>query len=300
MASKTKKKHKRDVEARASAEGQASAEAPASTDSEAQSTSGPPPRMKRKEYEQEMRLLHGELVAMQEWVKGSGAKICIVFEGRDTAGKGGTIKRITERVSPRVFRVYALPAPSEREKSQMYLQRYVPHLPAAGEVAIFDRSWYNRAGVERVMGYCTPAETERFLEQVPAVEKAMVDSGIYLLKYWLDVGADEQTRRLQSRMQDPRKIWKLSDMDLKSYSRWYDYSRARDAMFAATDTPWAPWYVAYTDDKKRGRLNIISHLLSQIPYKPLTSRDVSLPRRQRRGNYVEPELTVRYVPTPFG
>jgi polyphosphate kinase 2 len=300
MASKTKKKHKRDVEARASAEGQASAEAPASTDSEAESTSGPPPRMKRKEYEQEMRLLHGELVAMQEWVKGSGAKICIVFEGRDTAGKGGTIKRITERVSPRVFRVYALPAPSEREKSQMYLQRYVPHLPAAGEVAIFDRSWYNRAGVERVMGYCTPAETERFLEQVPAVEKAMVDSGIYLLKYWLEVGADEQTRRLQSRMQDPRKIWKLSDMDLKSYSRWYDYSRARDAMFAATDTPWAPWYVAYTDDKKRGRLNIISHLLSQIPYKPLTSRDVSLPRRQRRGNYVEPELTVRYVPTPFG
>jgi len=300
MASKTKKKHKRDVEARASAEGQASAEAPASTDSEAESTSGPTPRMKRKEYEQEMRLLHGELVAMQEWVKGSGAKICIVFEGRDTAGKGGTIKRITERVSPRVFRVYALPAPSEREKSQMYLQRYVPHLPAAGEVAIFDRSWYNRAGVERVMGYCTPAETERFLEQVPAVEKAMVDSGIYLLKYWLDVGADEQTRRLQSRMQDPRKIWKLSDMDLKSYSRWYDYSRARDAMFAATDTPWAPWYVAYTDDKKRGRLNIISHLLSQIPYKPLTPRDVSLPRRQRRGNYVEPELTVRYVPTPFG
>jgi polyphosphate kinase 2 len=300
MASKTKKKHKGDVEARASAEGQASAEAPASTDSEAESTSGPPPRMKRKEYEQEMRLLHGELVAMQEWVKGSGAKICIVFEGRDTAGKGGTIKRITERVSPRVFRVYALPAPSEREKSQMYLQRYVPHLPAAGEVAIFDRSWYNRAGVERVMGYCTPAETERFLEQVPAVEKAMVDSGIYLLKYWLEVGADEQTRRLQSRMQDPRKIWKLSDMDLKSYSRWYDYSRARDAMFAATDTPWAPWYVAYTDDKKRGRLNIISHLLSQIPYKPLTSRDVSLPRRQRRGNYVEPELTVRYVPTPFG
>jgi len=300
MASKTKKKRKGAVEAHASAEGQASAEAPASTDSEAESTSGPPPRMKRKEYEQEMRLLHGELVAMQEWVKGSGAKICIVFEGRDTAGKGGTIKRITERVSPRVFRVYALPAPSEREKSQMYLQRYVPHLPAAGEVAIFDRSWYNRAGVERVMGYCTPAETERFLEQVPAVEKAMVDSGIYLFKYWLEVGADEQTRRLQSRMQDPRKIWKLSDLDLKSYSRWYDYSRARDAMFAATDTSWAPWYVAYTDDKKRGRLNIISHLLSQIPYKPLTPRDVSLPRRQRRGNYVEPELTVRYVPTPFG
>ena len=299
MASKTKKKHKGDVEAHASAEGQASVEASASTDSEAQSTSGPPPRMKRKEYEQEMRLLHGELVAMQEWVKGSGAKICIVFEGRDTAGKGGTIKRITERVSPRVFRVYALPAPSEREKSQMYLQRYVPHLPAAGEVAIFDRSWYNRAGVERVMGYCTPAETERFLEQVPAVEKAMVDSGIYLLKYWLDVGADEQTRRLQSRMQDPRKIWKLSDMDLKSYSRWYDYSRARDAMFAATDTPWAPWYVAYTDDKKRGRLNIIRHMLDNVPYQPLKHEDVTLPKRQKPDGYQEPALTVRHIPTPF-
>ena len=237
---------------------------------------------------------------MQEWVKASGAKICIVFEGRDTAGKGGTIKRITERVSPRVFRVNALPAPTEREKSQMYIQRYVPHLPAAGEVAIFDRSWYNRAGVERVMGFCTPEETERFLELVPGVEKAIVDSGIQLLKYWLEVSSDEQTRRLESRIHDPRKIWKLSDMDLKSYSRWYDYSRARDAMFAATDTAWAPWYVAHTDDKKRGRLNIISHLLSQIPYKPLTPRDVSLPRRQRRGNYVEPELAVRYIPTPFG
>jgi polyphosphate kinase 2 len=300
MASKTKKKHKADVEAHASAEAQASTEAPASTDSEAQSTSGPPPRMKRKEYEQEMRLLHGELVAMQEWVKGSGAKICIVFEGRDTAGKGGTIKRITERVSPRVFRVNALPAPTEREKSQMYIQRYLPHLPAAGEVAIFDRSWYNRAGVERVMGFCTVAETERFLELVPGVEKAIVDSGIHLLKYWLEVSSDEQTRRLESRIHDPRKIWKLSDLDLKSYSRWYDYSRARDAMFAATDTGWAPWFVAHTDDKKRGRLNIISHLLSQIPYIPLTPQDVRLPRRQRRGNYVEPELAVRYIPAPFG
>jgi polyphosphate kinase len=292
MASKRKKKHKDDAPAHASAE--------ASIDAEAQTETGPPPRMKRKEYEQEMRLLHGELVAMQEWVKASGAKICIVFEGRDTAGKGGTIKRITERVSPRVFRVNALPAPTEREKSQMYLQRYVPHLPAAGEVAIFDRSWYNRAGVERVMGFCTPDETERFLELAPGMEKAMVDSGILLIKYWLEVSSAEQTRRLESRMQDPRKIWKLSDMDLKSYSRWYDYSRARDAMFAATDTSWAPWYVAYTDDKKRGRLNIISHLLSQIPFKPLSPRDVSLPRRQRRGNYVEPELAVRYIPTPFG
>ena len=255
--------------------------------------------MKRKPYEREMRVLHGELVAMQEWVKASGAKICIVFEGRDTAGKGGTIKRITERVSPRVFHVVALPAPTEREKSQMYTQRYIPHLPAAGEVVIFDRSWYNRAGVEPVMGFCTPEETERFLELVPGVEKAMADSGILLLKYWLEVSADEQTQRLESRINDPRKIWKLSDMDLKSYSRWYDYSRARDAMFAATDTAWAPWYIARTDDKKRGRLNIISHLLSQVPYKPLAHRDIKLPKRQRADGYVEPDLPLRHIPTPF-
>jgi polyphosphate kinase 2 len=255
--------------------------------------------MKRKEYEREMQRLQGELVAMQEWVKATGAKICIVFEGRDTAGKGGTIKRITERVSPRVFRVNALPAPNDREKSQMYLQRYVSHFPAAGEVAIFDRSWYNRAGVERVMRFCTPEQTERFLEQVSAVEKAMVDSGIRLLKYWLEVSADEQTRRLESRIHDPRKIWKLSDMDLKSYSRWYDYSRARDAMFAATDTAWAPWYIAHTDDKRRGRLNIIHHLLSQVPYKPLDHRDITLPKRARAGGYVEPDLPLRYIPEPF-
>jgi polyphosphate kinase len=260
---------------------------------------GSPPTMKRKEYEAQMRLLHGELVAMQEWVKTSGAKVCIVFEGRDTAGKGGTIKRITERVSPRVFRVIALPAPTEREKSQMYIQRYLPHFPAAGEVVIFDRSWYNRAGVEPVMGFCTPEETERFLGLVPGVEKAMVDDGILLLKYWLEVSPDEQTRRLKSRINDPRKIWKLSDMDLKSYSRWYDYSRARDAMFAATDTAWAPWYIARTDDKKRGRLNIISHLLSQVPYKPLEPRDITLPRRQRAGGYTDPGLPLRYIPTPF-
>ena len=209
--------------------------------------------MKRKAYEREMRVLHGELVAMQEWVKASGAKICVVFEGRDTAGKGGTIKRITERVSPRVFRVVALPAPTEREKSQMYIQRYLAHFPAAGEVVIFDRSWYNRAGVGPVMGFCTPEETERFLQLVPGAEKAMTDSGILLLKYWLEVSADEQTRRLESRINDPRKIWKLSEMDLESYRRWYDYSRARDAMFAATDTAWAPWYIARTDDKKHGQ-----------------------------------------------
>jgi polyphosphate kinase 2 len=260
---------------------------------------GPLPRLKRREYEGEMRVLQGELVAMQEWVRGSGAKVCVVFEGRDTAGKGGTIKRITERVSPRVFRVVALPAPTERERSQMYVQRYLGHLPAGGEVVIFDRSWYNRAGVEPVMGFCTPAETERFLGLVPAWEKAMTDSGIVLLKYWLEVSAGEQTRRLESRIHDPRKIWKLSEMDLKSYSRWYDYSRARDAMFAATDTAWAPWFVAGTDDKKRGRLNIISHLLSQVPYQPPARRDIVLPKRQRPAGYTEPDLPLRHIPTPF-
>jgi polyphosphate kinase 2 len=260
---------------------------------------GPPPKMKRKEYERQMRVLHGELVALQEWVKATGAKICIVFEGRDTAGKGGTIKRITERVSPRVFRVVALPAPTGREKSQMYIQRYLPHFPAAGEVVIFDRSWYNRAGVEPVMGFCTPAQTGRFLELVPGVERAMADDGILLLKYWLEVGAGEQTRRLESRIHDPRKIWRLSDLDLKSYRRWYDYSRARDAMFAATDTAWAPWYIAHTDNKRRGRLNIISHLLSQVPYQPLEPRDITLPRRQRARGYVQPDLPLRHIPAPF-
>ena len=264
-----------------------------------ETNAGPPPKMKRKEYERQMRVLHGELVAMQEWVKKSGAKICVVFEGRDTAGKGGTIKRITERVSPRVFRVVALPAPTEREKSQMYIQRYLPHFPAAGEVVIFDRSWYNRAGVEPVMGFCTPEESERFLGLVPEVEKAMTDDGIVLLKYWLEVSPGEQTRRLKSRMNDPRKIWKLSGMDLKSYARWYDYSRARDAMFAATDTAWAPWYIARTDDKKRGRLNIITHLLSQVPYKPFTPRDVTLPRRQPAHGYRQPDLPLHYIPEPF-
>jgi len=276
------------------------ADAPASSsEASRDAEAGPPPKMKRKKYEREMRRLHGELVAMQEWVKASGAKVCIVFEGRDTAGKGGTIRRITERVSPRVFRVVALPTPTEREKSQMYIQRYLPHFPAAGEVVIFDRSWYNRAGVERVMGFCKPEETERFLELTPLVEKTMVDSGILLLKYWLEVSPDEQTRRLESRIEDPRKIWKLSDMDLKSYSRWYDYSRARDAMFAATDTAWAPWYIARTDDKKPGRLNIISHLLSQVPYKPLAHQDVQLPKRQGARGYVEPDVPLRYIPTPF-
>ena len=260
---------------------------------------GPSSKMKRREYEREMKILHGQLVAMQEWVKESGAKICVVFEGRDTAGKGGTIKRITERVSPRVFHVVALPTPTEREKSQMYMQRYVQHFPAAGEVVIFDRSWYNRAGVEPVMGFCTPEETERFLQLAPGFEKAMTDSGILLLKYWLEVSPGEQTQRLQRRINDPRKIWKLSAMDLKSYSRWYDYSRARDAMFAATDTSWAPWYIADANDKKRARLNIISHLLSRVPYKPLAHRDITLPKRQQPGDYLPPDLPLRYIPAPF-
>lgn len=259
----------------------------------------PTERMKRKPYEHELRRLHGELVAMQEWVKASGAKLCIVFEGRDTAGKGGVIKAITERVSPRVFRVVALPAPTERERSQMYVQRYLPHFPAAGEVIIFDRSWYNRAGVERVMGFCTEDEVQHFLDGTPGVEKAMVDSGIILLKYWLEVSPDEQTRRLQSRIDDPRKVWKLSDMDLLSYSRWAEYSQARDDMFAATDTSWAPWYVVHSDDKKRARLNVISHLLSQVPFEPLERGEVTLPERAVPRDDEGPTLPLRYIPTPY-
>jgi polyphosphate kinase 2 len=257
------------------------------------------PRMKNKEYERELRRLHGELVAMQEWVKNSGAKICIVFEGRDTAGKGGTIKAITERVSPRVFRVVALPAPTEREKSQMYIQRYIPHLPAAGEVVVFDRSWYNRAGVERVMGFCTDEQSRRFLQMTPATEKAMVDSGITLVKYWLEVSPAEQTRRLESRIDDPRKIWKLTDMDLKSYARWDDYSAARDDMFAATDTAWAPWFVANSDNKKRARLNLISHLLDLIPYQPVDRKKIALPKRSISEPGEDPTQTLRHVPTRF-
>jgi polyphosphate kinase 2 len=259
----------------------------------------PLPKMSEKEFQKLLKPLHGELVALQEWVVRSGAKVCIVFEGRDTAGKGGVIKRLTERVSPRVFRVVALPAPSDREKTQMYVQRYLPHFPAAGEVVIFDRSWYNRSGVERVMGFTPEAEVERFLSMTPATEKAMVDSGIILLKYWLEVSEDEQTRRLKGRMNDPRKVWKLSPMDLKSYSRWYDYSRARDAMFAATDTAWAPWFVAHTDDKKRGRLNIITHILGQIPYEPLEMQEIKLPKRQAKGDYKDSNYPSRMVPDKY-
>jgi polyphosphate kinase 2 len=255
--------------------------------------------MPRKAYEAELERLQVELVHLQQWVVGTGAKVCVVFEGRDTAGKGGVIKRITERVSPRVFRVIALPAPTEREKSQMYVQRYLPHLPAAGEVVIFDRSWYNRAGVERVMGFCTPEQTERFLSMVSGVEQAMVDSGIILLKYWLEVGQEEQTRRLKARIDDGRKTWKLSPMDLESYGRWYDYSRARDAMFAASDSPWAPWYVADSNDKRRARLNIISHLLDHIPYERMPRTRVRLPARQKPGDYVEPAEGPERVPDRY-
>jgi polyphosphate kinase 2 len=256
--------------------------------------------MKRKVYEQSLAELHVELVKLQEWVKRAGLKICIVFEGRDGAGKGGAIKAITERVSPRVFRVVALPAPTEREKSQMYAQRYLVHLPAAGEVVIFDRSWYNRAGVERVMGFCTDAQAKRFLEQTPIVEKAIVESGIVLLKYWLEVSEEEQTRRLQDRIDDGRKIWKLSPMDLESYSRWYDYSRARDDMFTATDAPFAPWYVLRSDDKRRARLNLIRHLLSHLPYEDITYEEkVKLPKRQKPHGYTEPEYPYKYVPEKF-
>jgi polyphosphate kinase 2 len=260
---------------------------------------GEPAELSRKEYERELKALHVELVKLQEWVKHKGLKICIVFEGRDGAGKGGTIKAITERVSPRVFRVVALPAPTEREKSQMYVQRYLPHFPAAGEVVIFDRSWYNRAGVERVMGFCTEPQARRFLEVAPMFEKLMVESGIILLKYWLEVSPEEQTRRLESRIDDGRKIWKLSPMDLDSYSRWFDYSRARDEMFAATDTAWAPWHVVRSDDKKRARLNTITHLLSQVAYEEAPREKIKLPKRQKAGDYREPSYPFKYIPEKF-
>jgi polyphosphate kinase len=261
----------------------------------------PPPAgpLKNSEYLEQLYKLHVELVRLQEWVQATGAKVCIVFEGRDGAGKGGTIKAITERVSPRVFRVVALPAPTDREKTQMYVQRYLPHLPAAGEVVIFDRSWYNRAGVERVMGFCTEQQAKDFLKAVPLVEQAIVDSGVRLIKYWLEVSPEEQTRRLTDRIQDGRKVWKLTPMDLKSYSRWYDYSRARDDMFEATDTEFAPWLVARTDDKRRGRLNIISDLLARVPYQPVKREKVVLPKRQKAGDYQDPDHPYRFIPEKF-
>ena len=252
--------------------------------------------LSNKEYAKILKGLHIELVRLQEWVKHAGLKVCIVFEGRDGAGKGGTIKAITERVSPRVFRVVALPAPTDREKSQMYLQRYVRHLPAAGEIVIFDRSWYNRAGVERVMGFCTAEQAKGFLAAVPLVEKAIVESGVILLKYWLEVSSDEQTRRLEARIKDGRKIWKLSPMDLKSYSRWFDYSRARDDMFKATDTSWAPWFVVRSDDKRRARLNVVKDLLGRIPYETAPREKVNLPKRQKQGDYKESNYPFKFIP----
>ena len=254
--------------------------------------------LKTKEYEKELRRLHVELVKLQQWVVSKGLKVCIVFEGRDGAGKGGTIKAITERVSPRVFRVVALPAPTDKEKSQLYFQRYVPHLPSAGEIVIFDRSWYNRAGVERVMGFCTPEQVQKFLDGTPTMERAMVDAGIILIKYWLEVTPKEQERRLRDRIDDGRKTWKLSPMDIKSFKLWDEYTKARDAMFAATDTAWAPWFVARSEDKKRVRLNVISHLLSQIPYKSLPVEPVKLPKR-RVGKIKPTDYPFRYIAEKF-
>jgi polyphosphate kinase 2 len=258
-------------------------------------------KLKRKEYEKQLLELQGELCALQEWVKATGQRIMIVFEGRDAAGKGGTIKAITERVSPRVFRVVALPAPTDREKSQMYVQRYMAHFPSAGEVIIWDRSWYNRAGVEPVMGFCTEAQHRRFLELAPKFEKHVVDNGIILVKFWLEVGDEEQERRFRARIEDPVRQWKLSAMDLPSRQRWYDYSRVRDQMLDATDTEWAPWNIVRSDDKKRARLNVITHLLKQIPYEPIPRKKVKLPKRDMKHAYDDEASMAnrRWIPEVF-
>ena len=290
MARKT---GKRKDERRAAAE---SHDAAASTAGGDKSGDG---ELSGKEYARAMKDLHIELVKLQLWAVATGAKVCVLFEGRDGAGKGGTIKAITERVSPRVFRVMALPAPTEREKSQMYIQRYLPHLPAGGEIVIFDRSWYNRAGVERVMGFCSDKQADDFLRAAPMVEKAIVNSGIILLKYWLEVSPEEQTRRLSARIDDGRKLWKLSPMDIKSYTRWDDYTKARNAMFAETDTAWAPWYVARSDDKQRARLNIITHLLSRIPYEAPPKQKIKLPKRKVPAKGSAPADQVKVVPEKF-
>ena len=285
---KSKKKEKHQAEDRAAA-------ALDGSDTEAE----PKPKMKKKEFEKLLKPLQVELVKMQEWVKASGAKVCVLFEGRDTAGKGGVIKRITERTSPRVFRVVALPAPTDREKSQMYFQRYMPHLPASGEVVIFDRSWYNRAGVERVMGFATEEQVDYFLKFAPPVEMSIKHSGIILIKYWLEVSMENQDLRLRARDEDGRKIWKLTPMDIKSYTHWYDYSRARDAMFEATDTAENPWHVVDSNDKRRARLNCITHLLSQVPYEEVPREPVKFPKRGSKGDYVEPDYPYRMVPAVY-
>jgi polyphosphate kinase 2 len=272
------------------------ASTPADSDSAGKRLANQLSRLERKKFERALEKLHVELVKLQLWVKYKGLKVVVIFEGRDAAGKGGIIKRTTERVSPRVFRVIALPAPTEREKSQMYIQRYIKHLPAAGEVVIFDRSWYNRALVERVMGFCTDEQARYFLRMCPEIEDEFVRSGIILIKYWIEVSQEEQTRRFLARIRDGRKIWKLSPMDLESHRRWYDYSRARDAMMAATDTRVAPWYIVMSDDKRRAQLNCIAHLLSQIPYKDVPRRPIKLPRRQKPKGYKEPARRTNYVP----
>jgi polyphosphate kinase 2 len=258
-------------------------------------------KLKRKKYEKELRRLQAQLCILQEWVKEKGLRIMVVFEGRDAAGKGGTIRAITERVSPRVFRLVALPAPSDREKSQLYIQRYMQHFPAAGEIVIWDRSWYNRAGVEYVMGFCTKEQHRRFLELCPVVEKYIVDAGIMLIKYWLEVGNKEQARRFEARIDDPLRQWKLSAMDLPSRERWYDYSRARDLMLEATDTKHAPWYIVRSDDKRKARLNCITHFLKQIPYKKLPRPEVKLPDRSNKGKY-DDQMTLkgrRFIPEVY-
>ncbi len=287
------KKHKQDKENKKQQQAATATPDPESETPEAA------PSLSRKEFEEQLEPLQVELVKLQEWVKATGAKVCVLFEGRDAAGKGGIIKRITERTSPRVFRVVALPSPTEREKSQMYFQRYMPHLPAAGEVVLFDRSWYNRAGVERVMGFASEEEVEYFLRYTPLVEQAITHSGVILVKYWLEVNMANQTERFTERIKDYRKIWKLSPMDLESHRRWYDYSRARDAMFAATDTPQNPWYVVDSNDQRRARLNCIAHLLSLIPYEEVPREKVKLPKRQAKGSYVESDYPYRRVPAKY-
>ena len=258
-------------------------------------------RLKRKAYEKDLAKLQGRLCMLQEWVKHSGQRVIIVFEGRDAAGKGGTIKAITERVSPRVFRVVALPAPSDREKTQMYMQRYLTHFPAAGEIVIFDRSWYNRAGVEHVMGFATKKQYESFLERCPEVEKYVVSGGIQLVKFWLEVSDEEQKRRFEARIDDPLRQWKLSPMDLPSRERWFEYSRARDRMLEATDSKHAPWHVVRTDDKRRARLNVIAHILRLIPYKKLPREKIKLPKRKMKGAYDDraPLKKRRFVPERY-
>src|SRR5208282_959710 len=258
-------------------------------------------KLTRKEYERELRRLQAELCKLQDWVKYKGLRVIVVFEGRDAAGKGGTIRAITERVSPRVFRLVALPAPSDREKSQMYIQRYMQHFPGAGEMLIFDRSWYNRAGVEHVMGFCTDEQHRQFLKLCPTFEKYIVDAGIILIKYWLEVGKKEQQRRFEARIKDPLRQWKLSPMDLESYRRWYEYSRARDKMLEATDSKHAPWHLVRSDDKRKARLNCISHLLSIIPYKKVPEPTVKLPKRSRKEKYDDQSSLKgrRFVPEKY-